>query len=49
MNYILEIDPFTFSFDGISDISDVLSRFLTFSGNVIRDRIVSISNYIQSS
>ena len=46
MNYSLQINPFDVNFDGISDISDVFSRFLTFGGNVIRDRAVSISNYI---
>ena len=42
-NFTTEI---SFNFDGISDISDVFSRFLTFSGNVLRDRAVSISNYV---
>lgn len=46
LNYSLIINPFGVNFDGISDISDVFSRFLTFGGNVIRDRAVSISNYI---
>lgn len=46
LNHSLIINPFSFNFDGISDISDVFSRFLTFSGNVLRDRAVSISNYV---
>jgi hypothetical protein len=46
MNHSLLINPFGVNFDGISDISDVISRFLTFGGNVLRDRAVSISNYI---
>jgi hypothetical protein len=46
LNYSLSINPFNVSFDGISDISDVFSRLFTFGGNVIRDRAVSISNYI---
>jgi hypothetical protein len=41
----LEMDPFMLHFDGISDTSDVISRLLTFSGNVIRDRLVSMSHY----
>lgn len=41
----LDIEPFVLSFDGISDTSDVISRFLTFGGNVIRDRLVSLSHY----
>jgi hypothetical protein len=39
------MEPFILHFDGISDTSDVISRFLTFAGNVIRDRMVSISHY----
>jgi len=35
----LEMEPFALHFDGISDTSDVISRFLTFSGNVIADRL----------
>jgi len=41
----LMMEPFILHFDGISDTSDVVSRFLTFSGNIIRDRLVSISQY----
>jgi hypothetical protein len=47
LNYSLQIDPFGVNFDGVSDMSDVFSRFFTFGGNVIRDRAVSISNYIK--
>jgi hypothetical protein len=46
LNHSLIINPFSFNIDGISDISDVFSRFLTFGGNVLRDRAVSISNYV---
>lgn len=46
LNNSLIINPFSFNIDGISDISDVFSRFLTFGGNVLRDRAVSISNYV---
>jgi len=41
----LEMDPFVLHFDGISDTSDVISRFLTFGGNVIADRLQSMSHY----
>jgi hypothetical protein len=41
----LEVDPFVLHFDGISDTSDVISRFLTFAGNVIGDRISSLSRF----
>ena len=44
-NISLDMDPFTLHFDGISDTSDVVSRFITFSGNIIRDRMVSLSKY----
>jgi hypothetical protein len=46
LNHSLIINPFSFNIDGISDISGVFSRFLTFGGNVLRDRAVSISNYV---
>ena len=41
----LDIDPFGITFDGVSDISDVATRFLTYCGNVIRSRLVSIVAY----
>jgi hypothetical protein len=31
--------------DGVSDISDVISRFFTYTGNVVLGRIVSIMKY----
>ena len=39
-------EDFNISFVGISDIADVGSRFLTFCGNTIRSRIVSIIKYL---
>ena len=45
LNFTLDIDPFIMHFDGISDTSDVVSRFLTFAGNIIRDRLVSLTHY----
>jgi len=32
--------------DGISDMSDVVSRLINFIGNIIRDRLVSILKFI---
>jgi len=40
-----DMEPFIIHFDGISDMSDVVSRFLTFGGNIIRDRLQSLSHY----
>ena len=41
----LGVEPFDVAFDGVSDISDVASRFLTYVGNVLRGRLVSIVAY----
>jgi len=41
----LEVVPLVLHFDGISDTVDVFSRLLTFGGNVVRDRLVSMSHY----
>ena len=41
----LEMDPFVMSLDGQSDLSDVVSRLVTFLGNVIRGRLVSLTHY----
>jgi hypothetical protein len=41
----LEVYPFDIKFDGISDISDVASRLLTYVGNVLRGRLNSIVAY----
>jgi hypothetical protein len=41
----LDIDPFRVEIDGVSDISDVSTRFITFVGNVIRSRLVSVLAY----
>jgi hypothetical protein len=43
----LEVDiyPFDVKFDGISDISDVASRFITYIGNILRGRFTSIIGY----
>jgi len=44
-NVSLWLEPFVLHFDGISDTSDVVSRLLTFGGNVIGDRLQSMSHY----
>ena len=41
-----EAQPFNVQFDGVSDISDVSSRFINFVGNIIRGRLVSINKYL---
>lgn len=38
----LDINPGMVSFEGVSDISNVASRLLTFGANVIRGRLCSI-------
>mmetsp|Transcript_8438 Transcript_8438/g.14140 ORF Transcript_8438/g.14140 Transcript_8438/m.14140 type:complete len:475 (-) Transcript_8438:251-1675(-) len=45
-NVTLEMDPFKLTFDGVSDMSDVTARFITFIGNIIRNRLVSINKYL---
>lgn len=45
-DFQLDVEPFNITFDGISDISNVASRFFTFIGNVIRGRLVSIIKYV---
>ena len=44
-NVSLWQEPFVLHFDGISDTSDVVSRLLTFGGNVLGDRLSSMSFY----
>jgi len=41
----LDIDPAMVSFEGVSDISNVASRLLTFGANIIRGRLCSIVKY----
>jgi hypothetical protein len=41
----LGVDPFRVEIDGVSDISDASTRFITYVGNVIRSRIVSALAY----
>ena len=41
----LDIEPFMARFEGVSDISNVASRLLTYAGNVIRSRLCSIVKY----
>lgn len=38
----LAVDPFNITMDGISDVSEVATDLVTFIGNVIRGRLVSI-------
>ena len=41
----LDMKPFEIKFDGVSDISDVSTRFLTYVGNTLRSRLISINKY----
>jgi hypothetical protein len=41
----MEMDPVALDLDGISDTVNVVSRFMTFSSNILRDRLVSLSHY----
>ena len=45
LNTSLEVEPLVLHLDGISDTIELVSRFMTFASNVIRDRLVSMSNY----
>ena len=45
LNTSMQVEPLILHLNGISDTIDVLSRFMTFAGNVARDRLVSMSNY----
>ena len=41
--------PFEIQLDGVSDLSEVVSRLITFFGNIIRTRLISISHYVQDA
>jgi hypothetical protein len=45
MNISFDMEPILLHLDGISDTTDVLSRFLTYGSNVIGNRLSSISHY----
>jgi hypothetical protein len=38
--------PFVISLDGVSDLSEVVSSLITYVGNVVRTRLISISHYV---
>ena len=42
----LDVDPFNVTMDGISDVSEVATDVVTFIGNVIRGRLVSIFSFV---
>ena len=42
----IQQEDFKFDIDGISDLSDVASRFLTYVGNTLRSRLNSIIRYV---
>lgn len=39
--------PFEIQLDGVSDLSEVVSSLVTFAGNVARNRIISVSHYLE--
>lgn len=43
--FVIDSEPFNLDFAGISDMSDVVARFITFAGNVIGDRVSSLSKF----
>ena len=45
-NILIIQDDFKITFDGISDIADVTSRFLSYTGNTLRSRLVSIIKFL---
>lgn len=44
----LEADRFDITLDGVSDISQVVSRLVTYVGNIVRTRLESICRYLQN-
>ena len=44
--FLLSIQPFNISFNGESDMSIVISEYLTFFGNFARSRLISIYKYM---
>lgn len=40
---------FNLKFDGLADTPDIMARFISFTGNVIRSRIYSIIKYLGPS
>jgi len=42
---LFEMDPILIFMDGVSDTSDVITRFLTTGANIVRDRLSSISKF----
>ena len=41
--------PFAIELDGVSDLSEVASSLITFVGNILRTRLISISHYLQDT
>lgn len=41
--------PFAIDLDGVSDLSQVISRLVTYVGNVVRRRLMSISDYLEDT
>ena len=39
--------PFEIQLDGVSDLSEVVSSLVTFAGNVARNRVISLSHYLE--
>jgi len=43
------MEQFKLSLDGVSDFNDAISRLITFGGNVIQRRVISILKYFGAS
>ena len=41
--------PFEIEFDGVSDLSEVVGNLITFFGNIVRTRLISISHYLEAT
>ena len=48
-DFDIEAKPFEIKLDGVSDLSEVVSSLITFVGNVLRTRLISMSHYIQDT
>ena len=45
-DFLLDTDPFLILFDGISDLGDMITRLITYVGNVLRSRLLSVVGYV---
>ena len=45
-DFLFDMDPFLILFDGISDLGDMITRLITYVGNVLRSRLLSVVGYV---